>query len=165
MQKNIIGIFLGAAALGIVLLLAGGDVSGVSSGSSQNGTGSLTVVDSNYFDFGTISMSSGVVSHKFVLKNVGASPVVIRKFYTSCMCTSATLQIAGERFGPFGMRGHGIIPRVDQTLDLGDEAIVDVVFDPAAHGPAGVGQVNRVVTIENDANNPVELKFHAIVTP
>lgn len=81
------------------------------------------------------------------------------------MCTVATLGIRGERFGPYGMPGHGFIPKIGQTINPNEEAIVEVVFDPAAHGPAGVGRIQRIITIENDSGQPLELQFTALVTP
>ncbi|KKT83316.1 MAG: hypothetical protein UW81_C0021G0020, partial [Candidatus Giovannonibacteria bacterium GW2011_GWC2_44_9] len=41
----------------------------------------------------------------------------------------------------------------------------EVVFDPAAHGPAGVGRIERAVYLENSASEALQLKFSATVTP
>ena len=117
------------------------------------------------FDFGSISMAAGKVTHRYRIANGSADPVVIRKIYTSCMCTTATLMKGVQQFGPFGMPGHGPIPAINQTLAPGERAYVEVVFDPAAHGPAGVGPIERVVTLENSARQPFELAFAARVTP
>ena len=46
-----------------------------------------------------------------------------------------------------------------------EAAYLDVVFDPAAHGPAGVGPTERAVTIESDAGEPLVLGFTALVRP
>ncbi len=125
----------------------------------------LMVLEANNYDFGTISMAAGKVKHEFKIKNTGTSPVNIEKIYTSCMCTTATLAFGAQSFGPYGMPGHGMIPRIDQTLDSLAEATIEVVFDPAAHGPAGIGRIKRVVTVENGAGQPLELEFAATVTP
>ena len=63
------------------------------------------------------------------------------------------------------MGGHGFIPSINETINPGEEASVEVVFDPKAHGPAGVGKIQRVVTIDNNAGSPMELSFSALVTP
>lgn len=81
------------------------------------------------------------------------------------MCTTALLAIGEKQFGPFGMPGHMAIPRIDQNIEPNKEATVEVVFDPAAHGPAGVGLIQRLVTLENNAGESVELQFSAVVTP
>ncbi len=117
------------------------------------------------FDFGSISMAAGKVTHRFFLANRGAEPIEIRKLYTSCMCTTAELVKGIRRFGPFGMQGHTDIPSINQDFAPGERAYVEVVFDPAAHGPAGVGPIERVVTIENSAGQPMQLAFSAYVTP
>ncbi|MEK7525509.1 MAG: DUF1573 domain-containing protein [Patescibacteria group bacterium] len=126
--------------------------------------GTLEAKESAY-DFGTISMKAGKVSHVFSVKNVGADPVTIAKMYTSCMCTTALLRVGEKQIGPYGMPGHGAIPRIDQAVNPGEEASVEVVFDPAAHGPAGVGKIQRVVTLEQNGAKPLEFNFSALVTP
>lgn len=117
------------------------------------------------FDFGSISMAAGNVRHAFKVKNNSPDQVVIGKMYTSCMCTTAFLGMGDKKFGPYGMPGHGFIPKINETLSPGGEAIVEVVFDPAAHGPAGVGPIRRSITIENNGVESLELMFSAVVTP
>ena len=110
-------------------------------------------------------MAAGKVSHTFKIKNTSEEAVMVNKMYTSCMCTTAILSISGKQFGPYGMPGHGAIPKINQTISPGEEADVEVVFDPAAHGPAGVGRIQRTITVENNAGGPVELLLVAVVTP
>lgn len=117
------------------------------------------------FDFGVISMAKGKVNHRFSVTNSGTDPLVINKLYTSCMCTTASLYVGEKNYGPFGMPGHASIPSVDVSLAPGATAQVEAVFDPAAHGPAGVGTISRVVVLENSAGKPVEISFSANVTP
>lgn len=117
------------------------------------------------FDFGDISMTAGKVNHSFTVKNTGTEAIAIEKIYTSCMCTEATLSAQGKEYGPYGMAGHGFIPKISVNLNPGEEAQVSAVFDPAAHGPAGVGKIQRSVYLENNAGEPLELHFSATVTP
>ena len=131
---------------------------------SSAGKSALGAEEINY-DFGSISMAAGDVKREFKLKNTGGSPVRIESVYTSCMCTTATLRIGDKKFGPYGMPGHGFAPRIGESLDPGEEATVEAVFDPSAHGPAGVGFIQRSIIIENDAGEPLELTFSATVTP
>jgi len=118
-----------------------------------------------FFDFGNISMAAGKVSHRFSIRNTGASAVTITKMYTSCMCTVATLITPAGRKGPFGMAGHEFIPIIAESITPGASAQVEVVFDPAAHGPAGVGPTERIVTIRTNETQPLELRFAAMVKP
>jgi len=120
---------------------------------------------SPFFDFGRISMAAGKVSHRYSIQNTGDKPLAITKIFTSCMCTTATLVAHSAQKGPFGMPGHGWLASVNETLAPGEAAQIDVVFDPAAHGPAGVGPTDRTVTVVNDAGLALELRFNALVTP
>lgn len=127
-------------------------------------TSTLSASETAY-DFGSISMAKGKVTHRFAVKNTGAEPILVQKIYTSCMCTEASLITASKTFGPYGMPGHGFVPSVNQTLAPNEEASVEVVFDPAAHGPAGVGKIQRAVMVENSAGSPLQFQFSALVTP
>jgi len=134
-------------------------------GAPARSTGALRARETN-FNFGSISMAAGKVTHRYRFRNAGAEPIVLGKMYTSCMCTSAALvKSSGRKFAPVGMPGHTPIPSLNETLQPNEEAMVEVVFDPAAHGPAGVGPIDRIVTIEHNAGQPLELAFTANVTP
>ena len=129
-----------------------------------SGQDQLTVTESTY-DFGEVSMTKGSVDHEFVLRNNSSAPVKIGRAETSCMCTTAYLASGGKEVGPFGMAGHGGIGNnANLTISPGEELIVRTVFDPAAHGPAGVGSVERQIVLKvGDA--PLVLSFSAVVTP
>lgn len=116
------------------------------------------------YDFGTISMKNGNVSYEYKIRNTESEPIVIEKISTSCMCTTAKLIKGSTTYGPFGMAGHGMIPKINAELEPNEEAIIEVVFDPAAHGPAGIGRVNRTIFVENSEGD-FELNFTAKVTP
>ena len=121
----------------------------------------------NTFDFNAISMKNGKVSHRFELKNDGEEPVFIEKAYTSCMCTTASIiDVFGKNQGTFGMLGHGSPSKADVEVRPGDLIFIEVVFDPAAHGPSGTGKVKRLVYLEtNPKTNPkIQLAFNAEVT-
>ena len=40
------------------------------------------------FDFGTILEANGKVSHTFIIKNIGAAPLIITRVSTPCSCTT-----------------------------------------------------------------------------
>lgn len=135
-----------------------------SENSKAGGQSPLQSLEPN-FDFGTISMGTGVVQHSYKVKNSSENPIEIKKIYTSCMCTEASLVHGQERHGPFGMPGHGIVPSVNETLAPGAEVEIEAVFDPAAHGPAGIGRVEREIFVETREGGQLALKFSAEVTP
>jgi hypothetical protein len=128
-------------------------------------TDGMLVASVSFHNFGTTSMANGKVTYEYRLVNEGTEEVTVGKVYTSCMCTSAVLSVGDRNFGPYGMSGHGFIPRVNETIVPGGSAQLAVTFDPAAHGPAGVGQVKRSVTVEQDGTGPLIVSFEAEVTP
>ena len=172
MNKVIIGIVITLIALGGIIWVARPSAQNAAPSPRASG-GTLRVEGESSYNFGSISMAAGTVSRIFTLRNTGTGALTIKKIYTSCMCTTALLRLGGatsssgelKQFGPFGMPGHGAVPSINQQIGPNETATVDIVFDPAAHGPAGVGRIERVVTIENDAGDPVELSFSAQVTP
>lgn len=118
------------------------------------------------YDFGTVSMAQGQVTKTFKIKNPTPSAVTIGKLYTSCMCTTAILINSERRVGPFGMEGHGgPIPTINEELTAGGTAEIEVTFDPAAHGPAGVGAITRNILIETTDGKKLVLEIKARVTP
>jgi hypothetical protein len=110
-------------------------------------------------------MRSGDVAHNYWIRNTGAAPITVRRMYTSCMCTTAALVKGGRKFDRYGMPGHGYLSPLNQAIAPNEAAMIEVVFDPAAHGPAGIGRIERTVTIETDREAPLELAFVAYVTP
>lgn len=165
MKKTVIGMAVAIAALGGIVWFAQPNAQTNNTATVIQNSGGMLNAENSSFDFGTVSMAAGEVKHEFKIKNTGSGTVTINKMYTSCMCTTATLKVGGEKFGPYGMLGHGFIPKIGQVINPNEEAIIEVVFDPAAHGPAGVGRIQRIVTIENDGGQPLELQFAALVTP
>ncbi len=126
---------------------------------SVNNTGTLSAIEDS-FDFGTVSMAKGDVSHSFKIKNFDSAPVKIIKIYTSCMCTEATLVMDTSSKGPFGMPGHGgLSSRLNETILPKQEVRIDVVVDPTAHGPQGTGPAQKVVFIETDSVTTPVLKL------
>ena len=134
---------------------------------NQSGNASVPVLfsDSYAHDFGNVSMADGKVRHEFKIKNTTTEKIDIKKMYTSCMCTEALFIKGDVRKGPFGMTGHGYAPPVGESLEPNEEAVIEVVFNPAAHGPAGVGPINRAVYVEGDSTRLAEFLFTANVTP
>lgn len=110
-------------------------------------------------------MANGKVSREFKIQNPGTEPVKLTKLFTSCMCTEATLLIGGKVRGPFGMPGHGLFSGFSESVKPGEEAVVRATFDPNAHGPAGIGPIERVIYLENDAGAPLEFVITGSVTP
>lgn len=166
MQKNIL-IIVGATALLALLFLLGSRTPGAIPDSDALAAASVLSVNESSYDFGEISMKEGLVRRSFTITNSSSStPLVVRSISTSCMCTEAFLLSDGERIGPFGMPGHGGATRsLREEIPSGESREVEVVFDPAAHGPAGVGRITRAVFIEDENGGVQTLEISATVTP
>ncbi|OGY08240.1 MAG: hypothetical protein A2782_00480 [Candidatus Blackburnbacteria bacterium RIFCSPHIGHO2_01_FULL_43_15b] len=110
------------------------------------------------FSFGDIPFKGGLARHSFKIKNIGTSEITIGNLTTSCMCTKAYFQNGQEKSPEMVM---GTRSAWTGKLAAGQEGEVVAIFDPAYHGPQGVGPISRVVSFEtNDpAHSAVELIF------
>lgn len=142
-KRLLILLALGAAAI-FSACSGGGDADLI----SVTNSGKLTVLQDLTFDWGDIDINGGNVEQVFKLKNDGPDDLIIKTANTSCMCTTATVQV-GEAISPsFGMSMHGSAnPLWGFAVKPGEEFSVKVIFDPLAHGPEGVGTIQRNVTL------------------
>ena len=135
-------------------------------GSSNSTTSGSLVASETQYDFGTISMKDGNVSTVFTVTNPTNKDVLLSRLVTSCMCTTAYIESADGEKGPFGMPGHGgAVPPANQIIKAGTSVGIKVVYDPNAHGPAGVGTIDRVITLTDSEGAVVDLNIHAVVRP
>ena len=130
-------------------------------------TGNSLTVEELFYDFGTISMKNGKVSKLFKVFNSSDGDINLESVTTSCMCTTAYIvKEDGNKSRPFGMPGHGgTVPKANEIIKAGESREIEVVYDPNAHGPAGVGLIERSVFLEDENNNVIEFKFKVNVTP
>jgi len=108
------------------------------------------------FDWGEIAIDGGKATHTFEVKNEGEGVLKLYEVGTSCMCTTAQVKI-GDKVSPyFGMHSAsgwtGEVPS-------GETAKVEVVFDPAYHGPSGVGEITRQVKMRTNDSQMPEIVF------
>lgn len=157
MKKIIIWMLVIGGLLGILLI--------ANPSKSQTETNGELAASETSYDFGTISMNEGNVTHAYTVKNTSDRPAVITKAYTSCMCTEVSVNAGQKQFGPFGMQGHGTIPDIEVKLEPGEEAKVTAEFDPAAHGSAGIGDIERSVFVQPQTGPRIELTFKTTVRP
>lgn len=150
-QKKIIIIFAVitfALLIGGVTLLSSGSSTSAKITSSQN---AKALVPEKNYDWGNIPMQNGNVTKTFAVRNTGSEVLKITKVKTSCHCTKAQFKIGDSTSPYFGM--NNVSSWIGEVAP-GQEAQMEVIFDPAYHGPQGVGPINRLVSIEtNDANN------------
>ena len=131
----------------------------------NNAPGAFTL-ERSLHDFGRISMAGGDVSTTFSVMNETSTDILVKNIFTSCMCTVAYISGGESEKGPFGMPGHGGPSGAsDELVKAGESRKIEVIFDPAAHGPAGIGKVERIISLEDSLGRVTELKFSAFVTP
>ncbi len=119
-----------------------------------------------FYDFGEISMANGNVSQVFEVTNPTEKDITLVSLTTSCMCTTAFIVKDGVRRGPFGMPGHGgPVLRANEVIPAGGKLAIDVVYDPNAHGPAGVGEIDRFVYLVDETGGQLSFEIKANVTP
>lgn len=110
------------------------------------------------FDFNDIVYSGGDAIHEFKIKNIGDKELQIANLKTSCTCTKTYLKTQAGNGPAFNM--HSQSDWIGK-LNPGEEASIVADFDPAFHGPNGVGPISRIVSFEtNDPDHPyVEFNF------
>lgn len=161
--KIIIAVAIAVIGFGVVLLLNQPTEHEQMQGTSAEHN--VLSSDQQSYDFGTISMKNGKVKTTFKVKNPTAGALTLSKLYTTCMCTEAKLVVNGSTEGPFGMPGHGSIPTFEQKLEPNGEADIEVEYDPNAHGPSGVGRIERSVIVEGQGGKLATFNIIANVTP
>ncbi len=156
----IAGLFLWGAAG------KGGTTQSVQQAAADSGEKSALVAAETFHDFGTISMKDGDVTKDFIITNPTNESITVSTVLTSCMCTTAFIvEPDGNLKGPFGMQGMGYVPPANEVIKAGESRTVRVMYDPNAHGPAGVGKIDRFVALADSAGGTLELEIEALVTP
>ncbi len=125
------------------------------------GSGKLSLSETS-FDWGTIPISGGFAEKTFTLANSGSGSLTLGQVTTSCACTTAQLIKDGRSSPFFGMHTKS---NFTMTLNPGEQADLKVIFDPAYHGPSGIGPIDRIISfVTNDpANRSVELNLKGLV--
>jgi hypothetical protein len=118
-----------------------------------------------FYELGNVPINGGLVVKEYEIKNTTDREVNLKKIVTSCMCTKAAFEVAGQKTKFFGMEGMGDRnPGVNVKIGPGQSGKVEVRFDPAAHGPQGVGPIDRSVYLTfSDPAGVKELKFKGVV--
>src|SRR3989338_5508590 len=123
-KQLIIGISVIVVLMGGLMWLARPQANPPQVAGSTTSQPSALIPEELAFDFGVVSMARGKVSHSFKIKNTGAE-TPIAKVYASCMCTTAALKAKSGSYGPFGMPGHGIIPKISGVVAANEIAQVE----------------------------------------
>ena len=154
-RKFIIIIFV----LTAIILFGGIYVLTITSNTPQISTSANAkayVSDSTSFDWGIIPMNKGNVTKTFTIKNNGSDILKLYNVKTSCHCTKAYITINNADSPSFGMDN---LSSWTGEVAPNQEASLTAVFDPAFHGPQGVGPINRFVLVETNDKSNQKLTF------
>jgi hypothetical protein len=168
-QNNDSG-FSGIAAIIVLTLLILAAIffigEGASKQSEPSGTESQLQTVEKIYDFGTISMAKGNVERVFKVSNPTDKDITVKTVTTSCMCTSAFIMKGDLAVkGPFKMPSMGYVPPANEAIKAHESMDIKVVYDPNAHGPAGIGIIDRFVYLVDADGGKIQLEIKAIVTP
>lgn len=115
------------------------------------------------YDLGEVPIAGGIVTKEYEVKNETGGDIELLKITTSCMCTTASVKLGESATRFFGMEMAGDKnPFVNFKVKNGETAKVTVQFDPAAHGPEGVGPFDRIVWLYFEGGVK-ELTFSGVV--
>ncbi len=132
-----------------IVFLAGCTTSGDNSLLSIENSGKIESLQDLSFDWEDINIKGGDVEHIFRFKNAGEEDLIIKSAITTCMCTTATIELADRTVSPeFGMHarsGWGASVKPEEEFDI------KIVFDPMAHGPDATGPITRSVFLETSS--------------
>jgi len=144
-----------AFLVGAIFLVSKNNNGEVASQSTTNMNAKATA-EETYHNWGEIGLNDGNVEKVFKIKNEGSEALRLYNVVTSCMCTTAQLILDDKSSPVFGMHSKS-----DYTLEVpsGETAELKVIFDPAFHGPSGVGPISRQVKVETNDQSSPELNF------
>lgn len=148
-KKYLIAAFAALGVVGLILFVrADAPQREASVGGGALGQQPAVVVESAMIDLGAVPMSQGIAERTFMVRNTGAAPLRIANLITSCMCTSAQLEVEGKKSPKFGMPGHGGNSSRGWSMEIpsNGEGSLRVFYDPNAHGPSGTGPFRRDIT-------------------
>lgn len=157
MLKIILPIALVAVVITAVVLFTGG-------GSVAQVNSKIEISQAEY-DAGSVSIKGGLVKNTYEIKNTGTEDLKIFRVWTSCMCTTAKLRVGDKESKEFGMHDNPLF--WSENIAPGETGYLDVSFDPAFHGPTGMGNMIREVYLNtNDPNNKTaKVRLLITVTP
>jgi hypothetical protein len=151
--------FITAVVVATALLIFGGvyltsNMGGVSQ--IQANPEAKASVKETAHDWGEIGIDEGNVEKTFEIENMGSETLALSNVITSCMCTTAQLSFNGNESPLFGMHTKSAY-----VLELppNETASLKVVFDPAYHGPSGLGPITRQVEVQTNDADRTKLNF------
>lgn len=147
-----------------ISLLGTGACSEARTVSESMPTESSLRADREDHEFGRILIDGGKVETLFTIVNESLDEVRLLSVATSCGCTEAVAEFAdGSTVGSFELPIDGQENHAGRKVGVGESFKVRVVFDPAAHGPNGVGELMREIILATQGGGETRLTITANV--
>ncbi|MDO8551272.1 MAG: DUF1573 domain-containing protein [bacterium] len=123
-------------------------------------------IDHDKYEFGTVKLTSGIVEHKYPVTNAGQKDLKIANLASSCACTKVYFKSSAGESPKASMKGMTKPSSWVGVLKPGGQGELVMDFDPAFHGPGGVGKISRSLSFEtNDpAHTYIEFSMSGEVT-
>lgn len=141
--------------IGVVALMGSGVYLAAKLGTPANvrmNKDALLSVTETDKELGDISIDQDLVVTDFLIKNVGSESLALYNLTTSCMCTVVQVQIGDVISPEFKMGDRSTYVA---NVPPGEAATIKLIFDPAFHGPNGLGEVTRQAMMRtNDPREP-----------
>lgn len=145
--------------IGTVLLIGGGVVLAGKLDQapqvSENGQARVFLGETSH-SWGDVPINGGNVEATFAITNEGTASLELYNVNTSCMCTTAQLEVGGKTSPEFGMHTKS---NYVMEVPAGETASLKVVFDPAFHGPQGKGAITRQIKLKTNDESHSDLMF------
>lgn len=118
---------------------------------APSNSGKISSATDLFYDFGNMDINGGTQSHTFGFANEGPTPLYITDLKTSCMCTKAEIKNDSLQ----------TIETSQAKFEPGEFFHIFVTYDPLAHGPNAVGDVNRsiILTTTSEENGRTAVKL------
>lgn len=145
--------------LATLLILGGGVYFALNVGGKavveENSKAEVSVENTSH-DWGEIGINNGNAEAEFEIKNSGNGDLKLFNVATSCACTTAQLFYEEEASPVYGMHTSS-----SYVMNIPPEksARLKVIFDPAFHGPSGVGPITRQINIQTNDSDNEEISF------
>ena len=165
MNKNILIVGLLAIAAFVGVMFLGRSTESAMSSQTEIAVKSALSAPETLYDFGEVQMKDGKVSHRFKVVNPTDKDLTADYLSTSCMCTTAYIVDDKSQSTAYGMEGMGSSGKAKLLFKPQEIREIEVVFDPNAHGPAGVGPLQRFVTLTDATGGKLQLEIKGLVKP
>ena len=113
-------------------------------------------IDHSQFNFGEVKLTSGILTHRYPIKNIGQTDLKIANLASSCACTKVYFKSGSGESPKASMKGMTKVSSWVGVLAPQETGEMVIDFDPNFHGINGIGKIAR--SLEFETNDPSHLR-------